>query len=598
MGKEEFTKEQLLEKLQQTEIALHDYEEITNIMSDQPLMGILIVQGVPARVAYANKTMARLLGYSPDQLASIKVADLFNFLTTEERAVFAQRYRDLMSGKSVPLHNEFQVRRPDNSTVGVAMYASRIEYGGQPATLAIVLDITERQKSEAALQISETKYRSLFEGSRDAVFITTVEGRFLDFNQAMIDLLGYPRAELMNLDVRQAYAEPADRDKFQAIMEKNGLVHNYEITLRRKDGATVDCLFTSTTWRDPTGKVLSYQGIIRDITEKKRAVQALKESEAQYRTTINSMGDAIHAVDQDLRIILFNDAFKKWNRELGLTNDVYGRDIFEVFPFLPPKVRDEYRHVLRNGEILITQGTSRIGDREIITETRKIPVFEGSKVTRVITMIRDITNRYKAEEEFKENALKMRRILEETTYTLASTVEKRDPYTAGHQQRVAQLAHAIAREMGLAEDQIDGIKMAALIHDIGKIYVPAEILNKPGRLTDIEYNLIKAHPQLSYDILKTIEFPWPVALTILQHHERANGSGYPSGLTAQTIIQEAKILAVADVVEAIYSNRPYRPARGIEKALEEITNNKETLYDSEVVDACIRLFDKKDFKFE
>jgi HD-GYP domain-containing protein (c-di-GMP phosphodiesterase class II) len=140
--------------------------------------------------------------------------------------------------------------------------------------------------------------------------------------------------------------------------------------------------------------------------------------------------------------------------------------------------------------------------------------------------------------------------------------------------------------------------MAALIHDIGKIYVPAEILNKPGRLSEIEYNLIKTHPQLSYDILKAIEFPWPVARAILQHHERINGSGYPEGLTATDIILEAKILAVADVVEAIYSNRPYRPARGIDKALEEITIHKEILYDPDVVDACIRIFNKKDFKFD
>jgi PAS domain S-box-containing protein/putative nucleotidyltransferase with HDIG domain len=598
MGKEEFTNEQLLEKLRQTESTLRDYEEITKIMSDQPILGILIAQGVPPRFAYMNQALAKIIGYPMDKLMSMNIAELFGMLRTEDRETFMRRLRDRLAGRDVPIHYNFMFQRPDGTSSWLDIYASRIEFGSQPAVLAILLDIGESKKSDLALTASQKRYRTLFEESHDAIFITSVEDRFLDANQAMLDLFGYSREEILKLPVSACYANPADRKMFQTAMKEHGSVRDYEAKLRRKDGTAIDCFLNSTLLRDDEGKIIGYQGIIRDITEKKRAEQALKESETQYRTTINSMGDAIHAVDQDLRIILFNDAFKKWNRELGLNDDVFGRDVFEVFPFLPPRVRDEYRHVLQNGEILITQETFRIGNREIITETRKIPVFEGSKVVRIITVMRDITTRYKAEEEFKENALKMRRILEETTYTLASTVEKRDPYTAGHQQRVARLANAIAQEMGLTEDQIDGIKMAALIHDIGKIYVPAEILNKPGRLTDMEYNLIKAHPQLSYDILKTIEFPWPVALTILQHHERANGSGYPSGLTAQAIIQEAKILAVADVVEAIYSNRPYRPARGIEKALEEITNNKEILYDPEVVDACIRLFDKKDFKFE
>jgi PAS domain S-box-containing protein/putative nucleotidyltransferase with HDIG domain len=598
MGKEELSREQLLDLLKQTENSVRDFQEITRIMTEQPLLGIIIVQGNPIRVVYANEVLAKMIGTTVAKLQDIPALDLITALMPEDREVFAQRFRERMAGQAVPIHYEFRVQRPDQTIVWVDMYASRITFGGQPAVLAILVDITERKKSETDLKISESKYRSLFEDSLDAVFITTVEGRFLDFNRAFIDLLGWSREELAELAVRQAYADPQDRDKFQAVMEKEGMIHNYEIKLRRKDGTTLDTLFTSTAWRDSEGRVLGYQGIIRDITEKKQAVQALQKSESQYRTTIDSMADAIHTVDFDLRIILINEEFKKWVKEYGLTPDIKGKTVFEAFPFLPEKVRDEYQHVLKTGEILMTEETTRIGNREIVTETRKIPVLDHGKVTRIITVVRDITAKRKSEEDFRENLLKMRRILEETTFTLASTVEKRDPYTAGHQRRVALLANAIAREMGLKDDQIEGIKMAALIHDIGKIYVPAEILNKPGRLTDIEYNLIKTHPQLSYDILKAIEFPWPVARTILQHHERINGSGYPEGLTSDDIIMEAKILAVADVVEAIYSNRPYRPARGIEKALEEITIHKEILYDRDVVDACIRLFDRKDFKFD
>jgi putative nucleotidyltransferase with HDIG domain len=178
------------------------------------------------------------------------------------------------------------------------------------------------------------------------------------------------------------------------------------------------------------------------------------------------------------------------------------------------------------------------------------------------------------------------------------TVETRDAYTAGHQQRVTDLARAIAKEMGLSEHQIDGIRMAASIHDVGKIGVPAEILNKPVRLSNIEFNLIKIHPVVGYNILKQIQFPWPVARIVLQHHERMNGSGYPHGLSGEDILLGARILGVADVVEAMVSHRPYRPALGIDKTLEEISKNRSTLYDPQVVDVCIRLFREKRFKFE
>jgi putative nucleotidyltransferase with HDIG domain len=181
---------------------------------------------------------------------------------------------------------------------------------------------------------------------------------------------------------------------------------------------------------------------------------------------------------------------------------------------------------------------------------------------------------------------------------LARTAETRDPYTAGHQRRVATLATAIAKEIGLPEQQIEGIKMAAIVHDIGKIYVPAEILNKPGRLSSTEFDLIKAHSRAGYDILKDIKFDQPIAAIVLQHHERLDGSGYPQGLTEKDIEVGAKILAVTDVVEAITSHRPYRPGLGIDAALDEITKNRGRLYDSDIVDACLNLFQTSGFEFE
>jgi len=176
------------------------------------------------------------------------------------------------------------------------------------------------------------------------------------------------------------------------------------------------------------------------------------------------------------------------------------------------------------------------------------------------------------------------------------TVEERDPYTAGHQRRVSDLARSIATEMGLPADQIDGIRMAATIHDLGKISVPAELLSMPRKLTDIEFSLIKTHSRSGYDILKDIEFPWPIARIILEHHERMNGSGYPQGLRGDNILIESRIISVADVVESMASHRPYRASLGIDAALEEIGKYSGILYDDNVVDACLRLFRDKGFQ--
>jgi HD-GYP domain-containing protein (c-di-GMP phosphodiesterase class II) len=173
----------------------------------------------------------------------------------------------------------------------------------------------------------------------------------------------------------------------------------------------------------------------------------------------------------------------------------------------------------------------------------------------------------------------------------------RDPYTSGHQKRVAQLAVAIAGDLGLPKDEIHGIHLAASIHDLGKIRVPAEILSKPGKLTDIEYLLIKAHAQAGYDILKGIEFPWPLANIVLQHHERLDGSGYPQGLKGEKILLGARIIAVADVVEAMASHRPYRAAMGLDLALAEIERGRSTAYDLAVANACLKLFREVTFAF-
>jgi len=210
----------------------------------------------------------------------------------------------------------------------------------------------------------------------------------------------------------------------------------------------------------------------------------------------------------------------------------------------------------------------------------------------------DITKEKRTEYNFNKLLENLQNTLEGTVRAISDMVEIKDPYIAGHQKRVAQLSCAIAKEMGYSPERINGIRIAALLHDIGKIYLPQEILWKPHKLTDIEFNMIKNHPEVGYQILNNIHFPWPVNKIILQHHEKIDGSGYPKGLTGKDILPEAKILAVADTIEAMVSNRPYREPFHIEEALNEIQAHKNIYYDSDIVDTCLLLFSKKEFQFE
>jgi putative two-component system response regulator len=223
--------------------------------------------------------------------------------------------------------------------------------------------------------------------------------------------------------------------------------------------------------------------------------------------------------------------------------------------------------------------------------------LEEMVAQRTAALTAEVSERKKAQAELQQSLHQLQKTMEGTIYTISLMSESRDPYTAGHERRVSQLSCAIAGELGLPKDQIEGIRVAGLLHDIGKISVPIEILSKPGRIRDFEFNIIKIHAKEGFDILKKIDFPWPVAQAVLQHHERMDGSGYPQGLSGSETILEARILAVADVVEAIFSHRPYRPALGIEKALSEITQNRGVHYDPQVVDACLPLFREKGFVF-
>jgi PAS domain S-box-containing protein len=324
----------------------------------------------------------------------------------------------------------------------------------------------------------------------------------------------------------------------------------------------------------------------------------LEESEERYRGVVENAHDAIYIKTQG-DFLYANPAFEEltgWKKEelcseeFNFWKTIHPEDL--KFVKKMEKERKKGKEEASSYEFRIISKDSGVKAVEVNTI-----IIRKDGVVKEIGILRDITGRKQAEKERQQSVEKLKKALEETVNALASAVEMRDPYTAGHQKRVTELAHAIAIEMALPEGQIEGLRLASLIHDIGKIRVPGEILSKPGKLSHIDFGAIEIHPQVAYDILKSVEFPYPVAQIVLQHHERMDGSGYPWQLKGKEILLEARILAVADVVEAIASHRPYRPALGMDKALEEISRNKGTLYDSKVVDACLKLFKEKGFKF-
>jgi PAS domain S-box-containing protein/putative nucleotidyltransferase with HDIG domain len=368
--------------------------------------------------------------------------------------------------------------------------------------------------------------------------------------------------------------------------------------------------------------IVSIANTLAGVIERKKAEEALQKAKNELELTVRKRTDKLKQLHQQNKLIL--DAAAEGicgvNREGRITfinpavlaitgytaDDLVGRDFHAVFHF-----RDfaEEQHDDRQCPIVTTIATGRTSivsntvfwrkdNSGFPVEYEATPMREKGAIIGAVIIFRDITERKQAEEDIKRSLTMLKTALHGTVDALSSASETRDPYTAGHQRRVTQLACAIAEKMQLDAKVIDGMRVAALLHDIGKIYVPAEFLSKPGKLSEIERDLLKTHPQVGYDILKNIDFPWPVAEIVLQHHEKIDGSGYPRGLAGKEILLEARIVAVADIIEAMASHRPYRPSLGIEAALREIREKKSTLYDPEIVDVCMKLFSEKEFQFD
>jgi PAS domain S-box-containing protein/putative nucleotidyltransferase with HDIG domain len=411
-------------------------------------------------------------------------------------------------------------------------------------------------------------------------------------------LLGGEMIQISALDDLPPEAA-ADRQKY----EMEGVKSLVEVPLRVQGGLVIGWIgLRSYThqiqWSRQDVQWLQIFGdSVANVLERKQAEAGLRESEKRYRELFDHVpvglyrstpgGKTLEANPALLRMLGYPDreSMLKGNTATDYANPE-DRERWKTALEKNGVLEDFENKILRqDGKVIWVKDSARV----VKDEKGRFLYYEGALV--------DFTKRKKAEEELSHTVEMLRKNLGATIQAISTLVETRDPYTAGHQRRVADLARAIAKEMGLSQEQVDGIRMAGLIHDIGKVSVPAEILSKPGQLTELEFSMIKIHAQYGYEILKPVEFPGPVAQTVLQHHERIDGSGYPSGLKDEEILIEAKILAVADVVEAMISHRPYRPARSLDQALEEITKNSGALYDPKVVEACLRLFVKKGFTF-
>jgi len=344
--------------------------------------------------------------------------------------------------------------------------------------------------------------------------------------------------------------------------------------------------------RGEDGRVIRLDGIAADITESRLAEQALVDSERQFRGLVEQSIAGIYIV-QDGRFVYVNP---RYAQILGYSRQkLFGREALSV-------VADEDRERVRalegarssEGRVHFTFTALRRDGTTADIGAHETDSSYGGRPA-VIGLMQDISDKRRAEEQAKHHLAQLQATLMRTVEVATTISEMRDPYTAGHEKRVAQIAVAIGAELGLDENRLEGLRVTGYLHDIGKMTIPSEILSKPTRLSAIEMQLVKGHAQAGYEVLKNVEFPWPVAEATLQHHERMDGSGYPRGLKGEAILLEARILAVADVLEAMSSHRPYRPGLGIDKALEEIERGCGTLYDAGVVAASLRLFREKGY---
>jgi PAS domain S-box-containing protein len=439
---------------------------------------------------------------------------------------------------------------------------------------AMLLKIRKKTKE---LNISKANFKNLIEKNNDGVTVVSKDKKILYANSSLGLFLGCPPSQLIG--------------KTAFFPVNVGEIADFDLPISSEEVRCAKISTVRTQWKGE----LAYLVTFRDITVIKQSQKVLSSFENRYKAVVEHNLSGIFRSTVDARIIDCNDSFAHmlgFNTREDVISYLIGdfyycKEEKEIFLAILKEKR-----ILKNYELSL----KRLDGNAIKVLINAILLQEEDK-QMILGMVVDITDLKQTEDNLRLTLRKLRKTMDEIILAMSRMVEKKDAYTAGHQRRVADLSCTIGKKMRISENQIESIQLASLIHDIGKIGIPAELLSKPVELTPAEFNIIKTHPIVGYEILKTIDFPWPIADIVLEHHERLNGSGYPSGLKGEEILIEARILGVADTVEAMVSHRPYRPALGIEKALEEIRHNRGILYDPAVVDASVSIFKDGEFKF-
>jgi PAS domain S-box-containing protein/putative nucleotidyltransferase with HDIG domain len=560
------------------------------------------------RQSFFSPSVTHLLGYPVEEAQSMKMKEVIS-PTSYPRAMMAfsemtARQEDESDNRSSSMQLDVELMRKDGSFVWVDISVTLLrDAEGQPAEVfAVIRDVTQRKKAEEALRTSEEYFRTLIENAWDAIVIVNAEGTMLYESPSSARILGYETDEIVGRNLIE-FVRPEDVaanvDLFRRFRTEPGSTVMIDAGFKHKDGHYIECEGTlQNLLHDP--KINGIVANWRDVTDRRRAEEAILASEERFRNLVEATSDWVWEVDPNG---IYTYASSKACEVLGYeVSEIIGRSIFD---FMPSRESNRFARTFKSHSekkepfAFLEASRQRKDGKLIVMETSGVPFFASDGSLLGYRGIgRDITNRKNIERELERSVKKLEKTMEAAIQAISFTMETRDPYTTGHQKRVTQLACAIAKEMGVAAWQIDGIRVAGLLHDIGKIAVPTEILSKPGKLSDIEFSMIKAHPKVGFDILKNVEFEWPIARIVVQHHERMDGSGYPYGIRGKDILQEARVLAVADVVEAMSSHRPYRAALGIEKALAEVARGEGTLYDADVVRACAKVINERGFKFE
>lgn len=446
------------------------------------------------------------------------------------------------------------------------------------------------------LNTTNGKYEQLIESMPDAFashrIVTNEQGLpvdyvFLEVNFAFEEMTGLKKDHIIGKTVTEAIPG-IEKSNFDWIGTYGKVALERENISLVQYSEPLNCWYEVFAFSSAHGY---FETLFRDISDLRKTESKLLESEKRSSAVLSTLPDLIFIFNREGVCLDYHAGDP--TSLIAAPESFLNKPIFEYLPAsLAKRVKEYLALAHETGQLQTFEYSLNMDDGLKHFEAR-INNIDGE---RNVVIVRDITCRKEAEESQKQSIAVYRNALEGMIESMGCFLEKRDPYTARHQLNVARLAVDIAEEMGLDYKRIEGLKLAAKVHDLGKIEIPAEILNRPGQLSDTEFELIKQHPQAGYDILGKIEFPWPIATIVQQHHEKIDGSGYPNGLAGDEILLEAKILTVADVIEAMASHRPYRPALGIEIALSEILHHKGKHFEPEVVEACLNLFNKKGYK--